>query len=55
MADLIVGFTHQYVLKCLEDAQGDRVLKVRQAALLAKQSWQLVKVMTDKIDDKKTN
>ena len=55
MADLIVGYMHSQVLKCLEEAQTDRVLKVRQSAILAKQQWQLVKIMTNEIESKKTN
>jgi hypothetical protein len=39
VADLIFGYMHRQVIKSLEQAQCDRVLKVRQAAILAKQQW----------------
>ncbi len=29
VADLIFGYMHRQVIQCLENAQGDRVLKVR--------------------------
>lgn len=47
VADLIFFQMHQKVIKTLETAQCDRVLKVRQAALLAKQQWLSVKSIND--------
>lgn len=55
VADLLFGYMHRQVIKCLENAQGDRVLKVRQAALLAKQQWLQVKVINEDLEGKKTN
>lgn len=55
VADLLFGYMHRQVIKCLENAQCDRVLKVRQAAILAKQQWQLVKTINDDLEGKKTN
>ena len=55
VADLIFGYMHQQVIKSLEAAQGDRVLKVRQAAMLAKQQWQLVKCINKELESKKQN
>ena len=55
VADLIFGFMHRKVIKCLETAQCDRVLKVRQAAILAKQQWQQVKVINSELEEKKQN
>lgn len=55
VADLLFGYMHRQVIKCLENAQCDRVLKVRQAAILAKQQWQLVKTINDNLEGKKTN
>lgn len=55
VADLIFGYMHQQVIKSLEAAQGDLVLKVRQAAMLAKQQWQLVKCINKELESKKQN
>ena len=46
---------HRQVIQCLENAQGDRVLKVRQNAILAKKQWQLVKFINDEIEERKKN
>lgn len=51
-----MGYMHQQVLQCLDSTQkGDRVLKVRQAALKAKQQWQLIKLINNEMEVKKNN
>lgn len=46
---------HSYVIKALEAAQGDRVLKVRQSAIQAKQAWMKVKVISKEVEERKQN
>ena len=55
VADLIFGYMHRQVIKSLELSQCDRVLKVRQAAIMAKQQWQQVKFITAELDQRKRN
>ncbi|CDW71424.1 UNKNOWN [Stylonychia lemnae] len=55
VADLIFGYMHRQVIHALEVAQGDRVLKVRQGAIQAKQQWQQVKFINKEIEEKKKN
>jgi len=55
VADMVVGFYRGSVLKCLERAQGDRVLKVRQAAIPAKHVWQVLQKMYSETEVRKTN
>ena len=55
VADLIFGYMHRQVIKSLEMSQCDRVLKVRQAAIMAKQQWQQVRFITAELDQRKRN
>ncbi len=55
VADLIFGHMHHHVIKSLESAQCDRVLKVRQAAIQAKQAWQKVTFISREVEERKQN
>jgi hypothetical protein len=55
VADLIFGYMHRQVIKSLEMSQCDRVLKVRQGAIMAKQQWQQVRFITAELDQRKRN
>jgi len=54
VADLIFGHMHRAVIKALETAQCDRVLKVRQAAIQAKQAWMKVGSISKGVEEGKT-
>jgi len=55
VADLIFGHMHRAVIKALETAQCDRVLKVRQMAIQAKQAWLKVGTISKEVEERKQN
>ncbi len=54
MADLVIGYYHREVVGAIERATKDRVVKVQQAAVEARQEWKRLELIHGDLEKKKT-